>query len=387
MKSLLSLLLLFCAVQLQAGNIYGFNAAQSGDTVKVIPGTYGNTYISQPPITGRKTIIDATGCTFIGTLMCPDVFQDVVFQNFTFSHIGGECVRWSPNSAAERPGVQAKNIIFRNCTADACGAFTLWGTYSDVITGLSLSQYIEFSNITVTNALTNQVFFLSKSYNLLCHDIKITGTGSPDYDAHFSHDGIFFVRWSDGEFYNNTIRGHKGNGYRIYPSGIAKGTRGIVKIHDCYVENGRMHSAVEANGNYSVAGYNADIYVSNNTFGDLQAGSYHCAGLSVYPEPSGSNVYFENNVVFNTDINDTNGGGLSDSVKLVFTDTGMKPTSNKNNWYYGTADAAGVDLNTGRLLSSAPQYGKAGAWISAQVQKEIKSITILYKDGTFEIKP
>ena len=356
---ILSLAGMLCA---RAGNIYGFNATQVGDTVRLIPGNYGTIWMSAPPMTGKRTIIDGAGATITGTINLPDAFRNVDLINFTFSGVSNECFRWSPNAATEKAGVQVKNIAIRNCTADKTGAFVLWGTYSDITLGLSQSQNIEFSGNTITNCSTNQVFFLTKSYGLICHDNKILNTGSPAYDSAFSHDGIFFLRWSDGEFYNNTIRGHKGNGFRIYPSGIARGTRGVIKIHDNFIADGRAHSAVETNGNNSPAGYNADIYITNNTFGNLAAGHYHSAGLSAYPQPSGSRVYFENNVVFNTDFNDTQGGGLSSIVKAIFTDTNTKTDSDVNNWYYDSAEPAGVDLATGKLLPSSPQYGKAGAW-------------------------
>lgn len=387
-RLIFSIMIIAAGCSSMAGNIFGFNATQSGDTVKVIPGKYGNTYVSQPPITGRRIVINAAGSVFTGTLFLPDAFQDCDFINFTFSNVGNECIRWSPNTVTEKAGVQAKNISFKNCTADKCGAFTLWGTYSDIAAGKSLSQNIEFSNLTITNSLTNQVFFLTKSYGLVCHDIKILNTGTPAYDSATSHDGIFFLRWSDGEFYNNTIRGHMGNGWRIYPSGIANGTRGLVKIHDNFVADGRKHSAVETNGNNSPAGYNADIYITNNTFGNLAAGNYHCGGISVYPEPSGSKVYFENNVVFNTDINDV-AGGVPPAMKLIFTDTGTKTDSNVNNWYWLSSDQAGVDMVTGKLLPTAPQYGNAGAWMyqPVPVVKTIKSVTITYSDGSTETKP
>lgn len=369
-----------------AANILGFNATQSGNTIKLIPGTYGNIWMSAPAVTGTRTIIDGAGSTINGTINLPDVLQDVDFINFNFAGVPNECFRWSPAAGNEKAGVQFKNSSFKNSTANKCGAFILLGTYSDITQGLSFSQNIEFSGLIINNNLANQVFFLSKSYGLKIHDNVIIGTGSPAVDAAFSHDGIYFFKWSDGECYNDIVRGHAGNAWRIFPAGMGK-ARGALNIHDNYVEGARKHSAIETNGNYSPAGYAADIYVKNNTFGDLPAGNYHSAGISVYPEPSGSKVFFENNVVFNAESG------------IIFTDTGTKPDSNVNNWYYATADAAGVDLPTGKLLPTSPQYGKAGAWVAVPVPvvKTVKSVdtqitatglivvTITFSDGSVQV--
>lgn len=373
-------------------NILGFQATQSGNVITLIKGTYGGIFMSAKP--DGALIIDGNGSTIAGTIQLPDTLSDVTFQNFQFSGTVGECFRASPNPATEKAGVCYKNLVFKNNIANKCYSFCLFGTYSDITLGLSQSQNIEFSNNSIYNSGSNQVFFLSKVYGLKCYNNIISNTGSPAYDAAFSHDGIFFLRWSDGEFYNNIISGHKGNGFRIYPSGIAKGIAGNISIHDNYIHDGRAHSAFETNGNNSPSGYFANISIKNNTVGNLAAGAYHSGVLSAYPQPSGSKVYFENNIGFNTNFGETTQPPAPYSMRLIFTDTGTKTDSNVNNWYYDTYQLAGVDLNSGNLLPTAPQYGKAGAWVATTPVKVIYmtinladgKIFTIYTDGTYELK-
>lgn len=345
-------------------NILGFPATQSGNVITLVKGTYGGFWMSARTDSG-PIIIDGNGSTVTGTITLPDSLSDVTFQNFNFVGTVGECFRASPNPATEKVGVCYKNLAFKKNTTDKCYSFCLFGTYSDITLGLSQAQNIEFSDNIITNSGSNQVFFITKTYGLICRGNIITTTGSPAYDAAFSHDGIFFLRWCDGEFFNNVISGHKGNGFRIYPSGITKGVAGNINIHDNYIHEGRAHSAFETNGNNSPSGYFANISIKNNTVGNLAAGAYHSAVLSAYPQPSGSKVYFENNIGFNTNFSETATPPAPISMRMIFTDTGTKTDSNINNWYYDTATLAGVDLATGNLLPTAPQYGKAGAWVAA----------------------
>lgn len=373
--------------------ILGFPATQSGNVITLIKGTYSGILMTSKA--DGPLIIEGNGSTMTGAVQLPDTLSDVTFQNFNFIGTPGECWRASPSSSVEKPGVCYKNLVFRKNTANKCYAFCLFGTYSDITLGLSQSQNIEFSDNVIDNSGSNQVFFLSKVYNMLCRGNTITNTGSPAYDAAFSHDGIFFLRWCDGEFYDNIISGHKGNGFRIYPSGITKGIPGIINIHDNYIHDGRAHSAFETNGNNSPAGYFANISIKSNTAGNLAAGAYHSAVLSAYPQPSGSKVFFENNLGYNTNFGETATPPAPLSMRMIFTDTGTKTDSNVNNPYFDTITLAQINPTTGEALPGSPSYGKAGRHSSIPTTttsttttststKAVSQRITLFEDGTYK---
>ncbi len=293
----------------------------------------------------------------------------------------GECFRASPNADTEKVGYCYNNLVFTGNTLSKCYSFCLFGTYTGIANGKSLSQNIEFSNNIIRDSISNQVFFIAKSFGLKIFGNSVLNTGNAQSDTDFSHDAVFFLDQCDGEMHDNIITGHRGNGFRIYGCGPKAGVAGNVLLHDNYIHDSRAHSPFETNGNTLPAGFFANIVIKNNTAGNLAAGAYHSAVLSAYPQPTGSKVYFENNVGFNTNFNETDQPPAATTMHMIFTDTGTKPDTNLNNFYYPTAEAAGVDLATGKLLATAPQYGKAGAWPAAPVppvtgKKKVASVFV-----------
>lgn len=357
----------------------GFTGTLSGSTITVTPGNYGGVFMTNNTFTTPITI-DGKGSTFSGSIYLPDTLSDVTFTNFTFNNAKSQCFRWANDNVS----IGLKNIKFINMVANNCDTFATIGTWTDISKQTGMSTGLEFANIVVNNSVYNNVFTLSKCYGTKFHDVNINTAGSAAIDDK-SHEGIIFIKWSDGEYYNNTIVNGGGNGFRVFPAGLGT-SRGVINIHDNYIHDMRKHCAIESNGNETPDGYGGDITISYNTFGNLAKGTYESAGVSMYRGKI-SKTYVSNNITYNT------------SKGSIYSGDGTLPDSNVNNPYFATVDLAKIDTKTGSALSTSPAYGAGDGGKSAVIIPPVVTKTVLlsvtlpdkkgfylYTDGTYEIK-
>lgn len=256
-------------------------------------------------LTGHSVTQAVTGSNLSG----------VTFEDFTFSGIFGDCFTFESGTL--------NNIqIIRNTATNIHGRFIMLGGWNG-----NLSNNIEIACNTVNGTDNSDVFFLCNAHGLKVHHNDLNNIGTLDAGSEDdSHEGVFFIRLSDGDFYNNRTRNAGGNNFRVWGRTATGSTRAAVNIYNNINVGGRKYSFIEANG--AEVGTNSfDLAVYNNTAGNLSPGSYTSAGLTIYGL-TGSTVSFTNNIVFNT------------SAGLI-SQEGGSPSSVAGSVYYATMAAAG----------------------------------------------
>ena len=296
------------------------NAATSGDTISVAPGTYTENVVVDKPLT-------ITAASERPTVHAADASKDVFLLTSPGVHINGLTI------AGGESGVKLQNTS-KCVVTNVFAQDNVRGVY------LSYSTENEISN----NNLANNDYGVYGDYASLNSISSNVATGERGSSAALG-DGIF-LNYGD----SNTIARNNLSANHVFGISIYTSTRNIIS-NNTMSDNANVGVRLGPGSNNNTLTFNT--IVSNGQISQQASPNFPTSGILIV-SATGNQIYLNSFINQPIAILDASAAILNSPEKMAYTFNGVGQTGYMSNYY---SDYKGTDVNGTGIGSTPSTYG------------------------------